>query len=71
MKNINEIADGFLREAIHDYVGLWAIAPTVRRDLGLSSNEEVKSRTLDAVRILLDHGLLPGAYLKTGVPLLE
>jgi len=66
MKPVNEIAEGFLREAVHDYVGLWAIAPAVRRDLGLSSNAEVKARSLDVVRILLDHGLLPGAYLKTG-----
>jgi hypothetical protein len=66
MKSINEIADSFLREAKEDYVGLWAIAPAVRRDRGLSSNEEVKAHTLDVVRILLDHGLWPGDYLKTG-----
>ena len=66
MDKINEIARGFVREAEEDYVGLWAIAPAVRRDLGLSSNEEVKARTLDVVRILLSHGLLPGDYLKTG-----
>jgi hypothetical protein len=66
MKNIDEIADGVLSEAAHDYVGLWAISDAVRWDLGPSSNVEVKARTLDLVRILLDHGLLPGAYLKTG-----
>ncbi len=62
MEKINEIAEGFVREAAEDYVGLWAIAPTVRRDLGLSSNEEVKARTLDVVHILLDHGLLAGDF---------
>ena len=62
MKSINEIADSFLRESTEDYVGLWAIAPTVRRDLGLSNNAAVKTCTLDVVRILLDHGLHPGDF---------
>ncbi len=66
MKKISEIADGFMREATGDYIGLWAIADAVRWDLGLSNNEEVKARTLDVVRILLDRGLLPGDYFKTG-----
>jgi hypothetical protein len=66
MDQINEIAAGFLEEAAHDYIGLWAIAPTVRRNLGLSSNENVKARTIDVVRVLLDHGLFPGDYLKSG-----
>jgi len=66
MEKINKIAESFINEAADDYVGLWAIAPTVRRDLGLSSNEDVKARTLDVVRILLNHGLLPGDYLRTG-----
>jgi hypothetical protein len=66
MTSINEIADGFLEEAKHDYIGLWAISGSVRWDFHLSNNEEVKARSLDVVRILLDHGLLPGAYLKTG-----
>lgn len=62
MRTIAEIINGFLREAKGDFVGLWAIAPAVRRDLGLSSNEEVKARTLDVVRGLLDHGLWPGDF---------
>lgn len=66
MTSINDIANEFLKEAAHDYIGLWAIAPTVRRDLALSSNEEVKARTLDVVRVLMDHGLWPGDYLDTG-----
>lgn len=62
MKSINEVVDGFLRESVEDYIGLWAIAPAVRRDLALESNEEVKARTLDVVRILLGHGLFAGDY---------
>lgn len=66
MKSINDIASEFLEEAAHDYIGLWAIAPAVRRDLALSSNEEVKARTLDVVRVLMDHGLWPGDYFDSG-----
>lgn len=62
MKNINEIADGFLREAAHDDIGLWAIPDTVRRELGLSDDAEVKALTLDVVRILLAHGLRAGDF---------
>ncbi|TAL80288.1 MAG: hypothetical protein EPN75_07915 [Beijerinckiaceae bacterium] len=62
MKSINDIVDGFLRESVEDYIGLWAISDAVRRDLALTNNEEVKARTLDVVRILLDHGLFAGDY---------
>jgi hypothetical protein len=62
MEKINEIAEGYLREAEHDSIGLWAIAGSVEWHLGLSNNEEVKARTLEIVRILLDHGLLAGDY---------
>lgn len=66
MIDINDIADEFLKEAGHDYIGLWLIAGAVRGDLILPSNEDVKARTLDVVRILMDHGLWPGDYLKSG-----
>jgi hypothetical protein len=29
MKSIDEVADGFVRESLEDYVGLWTIAPAV------------------------------------------
>jgi hypothetical protein len=66
MKTINGIADDFMEEAAQDYIGLWAIVSNVRRDLHLSNNEDVKARTLDVVRILMDHGLWPGDYFKKG-----
>jgi hypothetical protein len=66
MTSINEIADEFLEEARHDYIGLWAISGSVRWDFQLSDNEEVKAWSLDVVRVLLDRGLLPGAYLNAG-----
>lgn len=62
MKSINEIADGFLKEAAGDSVGLWAISGAVRWDMELSDNAEVKARTLGVVRILLAHGLLAGDF---------
>lgn len=60
--DVNEIADDFLKEAAGDDVGLWAISGAVRWDLGLSDNAEVKARSLDVVRILLDHGLVAGDF---------
>jgi hypothetical protein len=62
MKNISDIADEFLKEAAHDYIGLWAISGAVRWGLELSDNAQVKARTLDVVRILLAHGLLAGDF---------
>jgi hypothetical protein len=64
--SINDIAGEFLKEAAHDYIGLWAVSDVVRWDLKLSDNAEVKARTLDVVRILMDRGLWPGDYLKSG-----
>jgi hypothetical protein len=62
MRTIDQIIDEFIRVAADDYIGLWMIAPLVRRDLGLSSNADVKARTLDVVRGLLEHGLWPGDF---------
>jgi hypothetical protein len=62
MTSIDEIANEFLEEARQDYIGLWAISGSVRWDFGLSSNEEVKTRSLDVVCILLNHGLWPGDF---------
>ncbi len=62
MRTVETIIEDFVKEAQEDFVGLWAIAPAVRRDLHLSSNEEVKARTLDVVRGLIDHGLWPGDF---------
>jgi len=66
MWTIETIVDDFLSEAQEDWIGLWAISGAVRSRLKLAGNEEVKARTLDVVRGLLDHGLWPGDYLKMG-----
>lgn len=66
MTTINEIADGFMEDSALDYVGLWEIVSIVRRDLGVIDNAQAKMRTLDVVRILLNRGLWPGDYLKSG-----
>ena len=73
MRTVETIIEDFVKEAQEDFVGLWAIAPAVRRDLHLSSNAEVKARTLDVVRGLIDHGLWPGDfdYGKSKISFLE
>ena len=62
MNSINEITEGFLEEATHDSIGLWAICDAVRWDLGLTNDEEVKTRSLDVMRSLIDRGLWPGNF---------
>jgi hypothetical protein len=68
MEKIDEIAEGCVKEATEDYVGLWQISTRVRREfrkLNLS-DEQVKMLSLEVVRLIVDRGLLPGDYLKTG-----
>ena len=68
MEKLGEIAEGCVKEAADDYVGLWQISTRVRREfqkLNLSS-EQVKTLSLEVVRLIVDRGLLPGDYLKTG-----
>ena len=62
MWTIETIVEDFLTEAQEDWIGLWAIVGAVRDRLDLESNEEVKARTLDVVRGLLDRGLWPGNF---------
>lgn len=62
MWTVETIIRDFLGEAKEDFLGLWAIAGAIRDRLGLTTNEEVKARTLDVVRGLLDHGLWPGDF---------
>jgi hypothetical protein len=63
MNSIDEIADDLIKEeATTGSIALWAISDNVRWELALSSDEEVKTRSLDVVRILLDHGLWPGNF---------
>jgi hypothetical protein len=66
MRTIGEIVDNYARHVRVDYVGLWQIAGRVRDDFNLHDNSEVREKTLLVVRGLLERGLLPGDYLKTG-----
>jgi hypothetical protein len=66
MKKNAKIAEGCVRESADDYVGLWQIATRVRREFGHMSNEQVKGRSLDVIRLIVEHGLYPGDYFKTG-----
>lgn len=67
MTNVDEIAEDLLAEAQKDHVALCTVSDAVRWDLGLSDDAEVKARTLDIVRILVDHGVLVGSF-KYGNP---
>jgi hypothetical protein len=62
--DLSEIAEGCVREAKGDYVGLWQIADRVDRvdHDGLSS----KQKALIVVRSILERGLWPGDYTKAG-----
>ena len=66
MEKIPEIARDCIREAAHDYVGLWVIAGAIRFECKVTENERVKRLSLDVVRRVIDGGLGPGDYLKTG-----
>lgn len=67
MEKTNRIAEDCVREAADDYIGLWQIATRVRREFGRLTNEQVKHLSLDVVRLMVERGLCPGDYLKTGL----
>jgi hypothetical protein len=66
MERIAKIAEGCTREARHDYVGLWQIATRVRQEFGALTDVGVKRLSLDVVRRIVERGLVPGDYLKSG-----
>jgi hypothetical protein len=66
MQQLTEIAAGCVREAVHDYVGLWQIVGRVRRELGDMSDSEARRLSLDVVQRIVDQGLIPGDYLSGG-----
>lgn len=63
---MNEIVDNYMRHAQSDYVGLWQIAGRVRDEFGLHNDHLVRAKTLDIVTRLVERGLRPGDYSKTG-----
>lgn len=66
LDQLNAIVDDYVRHVRADYVGLWQIASCVREDLRLHDHLEVREKTLLVVKRLLERGLRPGDYLKTG-----
>jgi len=67
MDMINKIAEDFIRESKRDYIGLYQISSAVRRDFDIANeNQRVKQLSLAVVRLILDRGLVPGDYLKSG-----
>ncbi|MBI3706094.1 MAG: hypothetical protein HY246_00115 [Proteobacteria bacterium] len=65
MNRIDEIVKDCMEIAESDYVGLWDVVSIIRDDLGLHDNE-LREKSLEVVRGLLERGLYPGDYLKTG-----
>lgn len=66
MRQLVEIAAGCVREAEHDYVGLWQIVGRVRGEFRELSNAEAKRLSLEVVHRIVDRGLVPGDYLSSG-----
>ncbi len=66
MEKIAEIAESCVQEAADDYVGLWQIATRVRREFEPSTNEQIKRHSLDVVHLIMQQGLHPGDYVRTG-----
>jgi hypothetical protein len=65
-EKIAEIADGCVRESAGDYVGLWQISTRVRNVFGPLSNKDAKVYSLAVVHRIVNCGLRPGDYLRTG-----
>jgi hypothetical protein len=66
MIQTDELVANYVRHADVDYVGLWQIVARIREDLGIHDDGEVRVKSLEVVRGLLERGLYPGDYLKAG-----
>ncbi|MBI3708672.1 MAG: hypothetical protein HY246_13490 [Proteobacteria bacterium] len=60
--DIGELVEGYMREAEIDYVGLWQIPGTIRHCLGIHDDDEVREKSLEVVKGLLERGLYPGTF---------
>ncbi len=56
-QKLEEIAKGYVGEALLDYVGLWQIVIRVRHELGISDPADMKAIVLQVVEIMLSNGL--------------
>jgi hypothetical protein len=54
---IEEIVNGYVNGARHDYIGLWQIVVRVRHDFGLSDSLEIRRVALEIVSRLLSKGI--------------
>ncbi len=66
MGSVEDLVANYLRHAQVDYVGLWQIVGRVRDELGVQSDADARQNTLAVVRGLVEQGLRPGDYLKSG-----
>ena len=62
MIDLDDIVEGYLKEAKIDHVGLWQLASTARRSLGAETTDEARKLSLRIVRHLYEKGLRPGDY---------
>ena len=56
-QKLEEIANGYVGEALSDYVGLWQIIVRARHELGISAPADIKAIVLQVVGIMLSNGL--------------
>src|SRR5438270_11243753 len=66
-EKINQIAAMCMADMVSDYTGLFHIAGRVRHAFGPRPNEEVKRLSIEVVRRILERGLRPGDYLRSGM----
>jgi hypothetical protein len=66
MDKIKEIAEGCVSESADDYIGLWQISTRVRREFPLSSDDDVRRRSLEVARLTMERGLWPGDFFPSG-----
>jgi hypothetical protein len=66
MNSLDQVVDDYMQFAKDDYVGLWAVVSTIRDELGIEDDAEVRQKSLQVVRGLLERGLYPGDYLQSG-----
>ncbi len=56
-----EIVNNYVKEAEVDFVGLWQIASMFRDNLKIKSDLEVKEKSLQVARGLVENGVCPGS----------
>jgi hypothetical protein len=64
MYSVNEITKNYLNEAKVDFVGLWQIASFFQIYNQIKSDQEIKEKSLQVARGLIDNDVCPGYMTK-------